>query len=161
MQISDLDDGVTARILHNKSSGPPQSQWINNANISCRDLGHTKIVLTILLVLIKKYRYVNPFTTNIATHIPKCIHSGSKKSIVTSNSKQKIVSQKKRKKRIHDEKWNTPMVFPKPAKACEGALRRGDTRVNGSRAIHSPDDELVEEEVRGVVRDKGEDKVAE
>jgi len=52
------------------------------------------------------------------------------------------------------------MVFPKPAKACEGALRSGETRVKGSRAIHSPDDELVEE-VRGVVRDIGEDIVAE
>jgi hypothetical protein len=51
------------------------------------------------------------------------------------------------------------MVFPKPAKAREGALRRGETRVKGSRAIHSPDDEL--EGVRGVVRDKAEDSVAE
>ena len=54
------------------------------------------------------------------------------------------------------------MVFPKPAKAREGALRRGETRVKGSRAIHSPDDELVEEEEVGVVvRDKGEGNVAE
>ena len=50
-------------------------------------------------------------------------------------------------------------MFPKPAKACEGALRRGETRVKGSRAIHSPDDELVEEDE--VVRDIGKDNVAE
>lgn len=51
-------------------------------------------------------------------------------------------------------------MFPKPAKACEGALRRGETRVKGSRAINSPDDdELVEEDEE--VRDKGEDIAAE
>lgn len=54
-------------------------------------------------------------------------------------------------------------MFPKPARVCEGALRSGETRVNGSRAIHSLDDDLDDEleKVRGVVRDKGEDKVAE
>lgn len=46
------------------------------------------------------------------------------------------------------------MVFPKPARACEGATRRGETRVKGSRAIHSPGG-LVEEEVR-VVPDEDE-----
>jgi hypothetical protein len=47
------------------------------------------------------------------------------------------------------------MVFPKPAKACEGAMKRGETRVKGKRAIHSPDEHV--EEVR-VVRDEDEDK---
>jgi len=57
-----------------------QSQRINNANLSMqRYLGHTKIVLTVLLVLMKKYRYVNPFTTNIATHISNVFTAEVKK----------------------------------------------------------------------------------
>jgi len=40
----------------------------------------------------------------------------------------------------HDSaKLKTPTVFPNPARACEGDIRRGATRVNGRRAIHSPD----------------------
>jgi hypothetical protein len=44
------------------------------------------------------------------------------------------------------------MVFPKPAKACEGAMRRGETRVKGNRVIHSSDEEAR------FVRDEAEDK---
>ena len=48
-------------------------------------------------------------------------------------------------------KWKTPMVFPKPASTWEGAIRTGETRVNGSLVIDSPakfeelndDDEFV------------------
>lgn len=32
-----------------------------------------------------------------------------------------------------------PTVLPNPARAREGDIRRGATRVNGRRAIHSPD----------------------
>jgi len=70
-----------------------------------------------------------------------------------SKNEKSIIMKAIIKKRSYDEKWNTPTVFPKPARACEGAMKRGETRVKGSRAIHSPD-ELV-----GLVRD--EDKVRE
>jgi hypothetical protein len=47
------------------------------------------------------------------------------------------MSEIKQAQRSDDEKLNAPIVFPKPASACEEETKSGDTRVKGNRAMQS------------------------